>query len=265
MGSQRPPLPPPGKSTWQEREAGHLWVQQTWTMGLGRTPRGLVRAHVLYVRVHKWVHLFLRFCATYLSLFLAARCSVWDLSSPAGDRAVPPAMEAQSLNHWTSREVPVLRSFLLLLCVTVHGQTPGRCSPSPMEVYAQCCLRVLHLKVSPPASVCTRTSLELLERCTHVHTAHQETVRLSIQTSSFSRCFNAPCVIYLPTALSISLTRVWCVPAIVCFCVSTTVCVVYTVSRLHQVCVRTHAHVCICGSLGLQGRTAFEFFQLSYG
>ena len=29
------------------------------------------------------------------------------------------------------------------------------------------------------------------------------------------------------------------------------------------VCVCVHAHVCICGSQGLQGRTAFGFFQLS--
>lgn len=102
-----------------------------------------------------------------------------------GIEHVPPAMEAQSLNHWTSREVPVLCSFLLLLCVTVPGQT-RKVFTSPMEVYAQCCPTSPPIsKVSPPASVCTRTSLELLERCTHVLTALGD-CRLLIQTSSFS-------------------------------------------------------------------------------
>ena len=78
-------LPPPGKSAWQGRETGHLWVQQTWTMGLGGTHCGLVRSCGFYVHVHEWVHLFLCFCAMYLSLFLAALCSMWDLSSPTRD------------------------------------------------------------------------------------------------------------------------------------------------------------------------------------
>ena len=38
--------------------------------------------------------------------FLAAPCGMWDLSSRLRIEPVPPALEAQSLNHWTAREVP---------------------------------------------------------------------------------------------------------------------------------------------------------------
>ena len=31
--------------------------------------------------------------------------TVWDLSSPPRDDPMPPVLEAQSLNHWTTREV----------------------------------------------------------------------------------------------------------------------------------------------------------------
>ena len=31
---------------------------------------------------------------------------MWDLSSPPVLKPPPPAVEAQSLNHWTAREVP---------------------------------------------------------------------------------------------------------------------------------------------------------------
>ena len=31
---------------------------------------------------------------------------MWDLSSLTRDEPAPPAVEAQSLNHWTAREVP---------------------------------------------------------------------------------------------------------------------------------------------------------------
>ena len=34
--------------------------------------------------------------------FLTIPCSIWDFSSPAGMEPVPPALEAQSLNHWTT-------------------------------------------------------------------------------------------------------------------------------------------------------------------
>ena len=37
---------------------------------------------------------------------LAAPCGMQDLSSQPGMEPVPPAVEAQGLNHWTAREVP---------------------------------------------------------------------------------------------------------------------------------------------------------------
>ena len=38
--------------------------------------------------------------------FLAASCNMWHLSSRPGIEPVLPAVEARSLNHWTTREVP---------------------------------------------------------------------------------------------------------------------------------------------------------------
>ena len=38
--------------------------------------------------------------------FVAGPCDEWDLSSLARGEPMPPALEALSLNHWTSREVP---------------------------------------------------------------------------------------------------------------------------------------------------------------
>ena len=32
---------------------------------------------------------------------------MWDLSSLSRDQPMPPALEAQSLNHWTTREVTI--------------------------------------------------------------------------------------------------------------------------------------------------------------
>lgn len=43
---------------------------------------------------------------------------MWDLSSQPGIELMSPALEAQSLNHWTARDVP----FSLSL-VELQGQT----------------------------------------------------------------------------------------------------------------------------------------------
>ena len=51
------------------------------------------------------------FC--FVFVFLAAPCSMWDLSSRPGIEPAPHALEAWSLNHWTSREVPFPVSLLL--------------------------------------------------------------------------------------------------------------------------------------------------------
>ena len=36
---------------------------------------------------------------------------MWDFSSQPGIQPVPPAMEAQNLNHWTTGEVPYFTYF----------------------------------------------------------------------------------------------------------------------------------------------------------
>ena len=50
----------------------------------------------------------------FLSLvffFFTTLCSMWDLSSRPGLIPTPPVLGAQSLNHWTSREVLILCFF----------------------------------------------------------------------------------------------------------------------------------------------------------
>ena len=39
------------------------------------------------------------------NIYLATPQGIWDLSSPEIE-SVPPAVEAQSPNHWTTREFP---------------------------------------------------------------------------------------------------------------------------------------------------------------
>ena len=50
----------------------------------------------------------------FFFFFLAALSGLWDLSSPVRIKLMPPAVEVQSLNHWTTREVHLLiiHSFL---------------------------------------------------------------------------------------------------------------------------------------------------------
>ena len=45
--------------------------------------------------------------------FLATPCGMWDLSSQTRDQPRPHALEVKSLNHWTTREVPIRCSFAL--------------------------------------------------------------------------------------------------------------------------------------------------------
>ena len=47
------------------------------------------------------------FCLFFF-LFLASLHGIQDLSSLTRDRTHAPAVEAQSVNHWTAREVPSL-------------------------------------------------------------------------------------------------------------------------------------------------------------
>ena len=47
----------------------------------------------------------------YYYYFLVTPCGMQDFSSPTRDEPVPPALGAQSLNHWTAREVPLMFGF----------------------------------------------------------------------------------------------------------------------------------------------------------
>ena len=42
-------------------------------------------------------------------------CSMWDLVSCSGIKPRPPALGAQSLSHWTTREVQYLFVYLLII------------------------------------------------------------------------------------------------------------------------------------------------------
>ena len=47
---------------------------------------------------------------------------MWDPSSLLGIEPSPPALEAQSLNHWTAREVPVCKCFMYFPNKNVFGE-----------------------------------------------------------------------------------------------------------------------------------------------
>ena len=49
----------------------------------------------------------------FIYLFSFWPCSMWDPSSPTRDQTRAPAVEAQSLNYWTAREVPHPTFFLI--------------------------------------------------------------------------------------------------------------------------------------------------------
>ena len=54
----------------------------------------------------------------YLFIYLVAQvylfgCDMWDLVPWPGIEPGSPALGAQSLSHWTTRQVPVLLSFLV--------------------------------------------------------------------------------------------------------------------------------------------------------
>ena len=58
-------------------------------------------------------------------------CGLRDLRSPIGDKPVPPALEAQSPNHWTAGEVP---EFTLLKYTIQWFLVYSRnCAPAPLS------------------------------------------------------------------------------------------------------------------------------------
>ena len=50
----------------------------------------------------------------FLFLFWPCHTTCGVLVSQPGIEPMPPAVEAQSLNHWTAREVPTVTSFRML-------------------------------------------------------------------------------------------------------------------------------------------------------
>ena len=54
-------------------------------------------------------------------VFLAAPCSMWDLSSWIRDRTRSPALKVQSLNHWTAREVPDWMAYKQQTFISCHS------------------------------------------------------------------------------------------------------------------------------------------------
>ena len=67
-----------------------------------------------------YVHLF--FCPLFF-FFLVALCGRQDLSSPARSHTYAPAVEPWSLNHWTTREVPICPLFTDIYSSSATRQT----------------------------------------------------------------------------------------------------------------------------------------------
>ena len=71
----------------------------------------------------------------YLFYFLAAPKGIWDPYSLMRDQtSLPTAVETQSLNHWTAREVPDVFVFFFLtgeeLMKEMCGRTSFKLTPS---------------------------------------------------------------------------------------------------------------------------------------
>ena len=89
------------------------------------------------------------FCFCWFPFWPCGACSMWDLSSSTRIKPTPPAVGAQSLNHWTTREVPCIHFSMhtyarervhrrVCVCVRVCALPgfgclcPTRSSPSPL-------------------------------------------------------------------------------------------------------------------------------------
>ena len=80
-----------------------MWV---WDMAVGEIEGSgdgeTFEAHVINTQV---------FFLFFVFFFLAVPHGIWDLSSQPEMEPMLPAVEAQSLNHWTAREVPTQKCF----------------------------------------------------------------------------------------------------------------------------------------------------------
>ena len=63
------------------------------------------------------------FFSGLLLVYLALLHSMWDLSFPTRDQPEPPALGAQSLNYWTTSEVPLI--LLSVLLTALAGSSSG--------------------------------------------------------------------------------------------------------------------------------------------
>ena len=97
---------------------------QTCRLDLHKQAESQMRVILLGTLLTLWVNISL--------LFLATICSMWDLSSLKRDWTHnPPAMEVQSLNHWTTREVPCGLIFLTLCSSSICIILLSTCSLLP--------------------------------------------------------------------------------------------------------------------------------------
>lgn len=71
----------------------------------------------------------------FLALFLAALCSIQDLSFP--DQGPNPALGGQSLNQWTIRETPLFHSFKTPLISCYSLRNPPQLSEACINIYIQ--------------------------------------------------------------------------------------------------------------------------------
>ena len=61
--------------------------------------------------------------APKICVFLASWQGLWDLDSSARDPTHAPCTAALSLNHWTTREVPLLTFYWLKITCNMQGNT----------------------------------------------------------------------------------------------------------------------------------------------
>ena len=104
-------------------------------------------------------------------LFLASRHGMQDLSSPnQGWNSCPPAVEVQSLNHWTIREAPIPHFWGLFLA---HTGEFSVCSQLPSRRYWNG--KTQMNKEGQDTLMYSLTSLKFLKRKEWVHRIHYST------------------------------------------------------------------------------------------
>ena len=124
---------PGGLQSMESQRVGHDW--SNWACCFGNTTAGMSGCNGNLLTPPKPVAL-CRNCrcsfvvfysltksATFLFFFhfLVIPRGLWVLVPWPGIKPVRPALAAQSLNHWTTREVPTLPVGMKLECVSLHS------------------------------------------------------------------------------------------------------------------------------------------------